>query len=201
MPDPDPTPDPTPDPDPTPEPPLGDAGKRALDAERTARREAETAAKQLVAERDRLTAELEEVRAGQLSDQDKALEAARKEAREAATAETDEKYRKRLDAADVKATATKFADPADAILYLDVDSLPRDADGTLEPKALADALGKVLEDKPHLAAKPNPGSADGGPRGGDGPAQLTRDDLKTMTPEAIVEAKAAGQLASLLGHT
>lgn len=33
-----------------------------------------------------------------------------------------------------------------------------------------------------------------------GPAQLSRADLKTMTPEQIVEAKAKGQLVDLLGH-
>lgn len=160
----------------------------------------EKAARAATRERDQLKAELDQLRAGQMSEQEKALEAARQEAADAARAEVESSYRTRLDAADVKAAAAKFADPADAVLFLNLDDLPRDATGALEPKALAEALDEILTSKPHLAAgKPSQGSADGGSRGG-GPAQLTRDDLKTMTPEAIVEAKANGQLATLLGH-
>lgn len=179
---------------------LGASGIQALKDERTARREAERNAKAASDRLASLEAELTELRAGQMSDQEKALEAARQEAADAARAEVESSYRSRLDAADVKAAAAKFADPADAVLFLSLDDLPRDAAGALEPKALAEALDEILTSKPHLAAgKPSQGSADGGSRGG-GPAQLTRDDLKTMTPEAIVEAKANGQLATLLGH-
>lgn len=179
---------------------LGASGQKALASERTARREAERTAKAAADQAAALQQQIDDLMAGQMSDQEKALEAARKEAADAARAEVDAQYRSRLDAADVKAAAVGFANPAAAAKFLDIDSLKRDADGAIDQDALKAALAQVLEDEPYLAAgKPSQGSADGGSRGG-GPAQLTRDDLKTMTPEAIVEAKAAGQLATLLGH-
>lgn len=177
---------------------LGDGGKKALDAERAARRNAEKTAKAHESELAKARAELDEVRSGQLSEQEKAIEVARKEAAEAAKAETTSKYQSRLDAGDAKAAANKFADPADAILYLDLESLPRDASGDLEPKALEAALAKVLKEKPHLA-KTGPGSADGGARGGGAPDQLTRSDLAGMKPEEINKARLDGRLATLMG--
>lgn len=180
---------------------LGDGGKKALDAERAARRSAEKTAKAHETELAKARAELDEVRSGQLSEHEKALETARKEAHDAATASSDEKYRKRLDAADVKAAAAKFADPADALRYLDLETLKRDADGVLEESALAAALAEVLTEKPYLAGVgTGNGSADGGTRGGGErrPPQLSRSDLKSMTPRQIHDAREAGKLEDLL---
>lgn len=183
---------------------LGASGQKALVSERTARREAERTAKAAADQAAALQKQLDELMAGQMSDHEKALEAARKEAADAARAEVDQQYRSRLDAADVKAAASNFADPADAVLYLPAD-LPRDEDGSLNPKGLADALAEILESKPHLAAtKPGPGSGDGGARGGStAPTQLTQADLDAMKArgehDAIQQAHAEGRLNALMG--
>ena len=78
---------------------------------------------------------------------------------------------------------------------------------------LADRLvggteAELAEDADRLMAlvkpsAPQHGSADGGPQGArtDAPTQLTQADLKGMQPEAILAAKAAGQLNELLGTT
>lgn len=179
---------------------LGDGGKKALDAERVARRTAEKTAKQHEVELAKARAELDEVRSGQLSEQEKAIEAARKEAHDAAKAETSSQYQRRLDAGDVKvAAATKFANPDKAILFVDLEGIPRDADGNIEPKALDAALAKVLKEEPYLAKSGGAGSADGGARGGGTPDQLTRSDLTGMKPEEINKARLDGRLANLMG--
>lgn len=71
-----------------------------------------------------------------------------------------------------------------------------------DPASIKAAVDELLEDKPHLAASGRPrfqGSGDGGAaRKASGPSQLTRQDLKGMSPEAIVKAKADGRLKDLL---
>lgn len=71
------------------------------------------------------------------------------------------------------------------------------------------AVQQLLDVKPYLkgAAAPPP-NFDSGARGdgaggntAGGVQQLTRDDLKTMSPDEIVAAKAAGRLVSVLGQT
>lgn len=100
--------------------------------------------------------------------------------------------------AEIKAAAVgKLADPSDAYKFLDMDSL--DAD---DADAIATAVDALLEAKPYLAAKAGSrfqGTGDGGAAGTKaGLPQLSRDDLKNMTPAQINEAKRAGQLTNLL---
>lgn len=131
---------------------LGDGGKKALEAERKARRDAE---KRLAV-----------------------LEAKNKERDEAELTET-EKLRKELE--QVKATADKreadyrnervrtstvrtaaklgYADPDDAFRLIDSDSI--EDDGSNVDKLLAD----LLKAKPYLASGRVSGSADGGQQG------------------------------------
>lgn len=76
----------------------------------------------------------------------------------------------------------------------DID--PADAD------AVAAAITTALESNPRLkAADPQPPAGrSSAPAGGPPqPAQLSRADLKRMTPEEIVTARREGRLASLLG--
>jgi flagellar biosynthesis GTPase FlhF len=91
--------DPAPSTEPTaevePEPQVGDAGKKAIEEERKARREAE---KQLKA----LNAELEQFRQQSMTDAEKAIEAARQEARAQALAEVGSK----VAAAEIRAAAS-----------------------------------------------------------------------------------------------
>lgn len=204
-------PTPEPEPEPTPEPaaqepvepaeePLGEGGKRALDAERAARKAAERRATEI-------EAQLAEMREAQMSEQERAVAEARREGEQTAT----EKANSRLFSAEVRAAASSkltdpdlFADPDVAMRLLGLDAVPTNDVGDIDQAAIAGAIDALLEAKPYLAAasatRPN-GDADGGARGTSKPGQLTRDQLSSMTPEAIVEAKAAGQLNEVLGIT
>lgn len=188
----DPAPEPAaPEPEPKDEP-LGDGGKKALEAERQARKEAEKKAKRA----DELEAELAKFREDAMSDQEKAIEQARKEAADAAREEVMSELRQDRLLTRVEAAATgKFADPKDAAAFLDLTDLDPD-----DPEAITAEVDRVLEAKPYLKASATqaPGDIDQGPRGDSGPLQLTREDLKTMTPQEIVQAENEGRLDKLL---
>jgi len=205
----DPTPppsgDPTPNPEPTPpadppapdpgdDEPLGEGGKRALEAER---QRAAAFEKQLKAQ----AAELDKLRQATMSDQEKALADARSEGEKAA----EERWRDRVGQASVRAAAAgKFASPEDAHLFL--DEIPFTDDGQVDNDALEAKLAAVLESKPYLAAA-NPGATPAvppavptGPRGGQGP-QLTKDDVKKMSPDEVTAAFREGRLSHLTTST
>jgi hypothetical protein len=85
------------------------------------------------------------------------------------------------------------ADLAERLVGTSEDELAEDADRLL-------TLVKPPEGAPSRPA----GSADNGPQGAPDPSkpkQLTHDDVKAMTPDAINAARAAGQLDELLGIT
>jgi hypothetical protein len=121
---------------------LGDAGKKALDAERKARKDAETElAKLRKAEQDRLDADKTETE--RLT---AARDAADKRAAEAVN---------RAAKAEVKALADGFADRDDAVLMLgDLGQYVKDGD--VDVDAIKAALADVLTRKPHLAAAAGP---------------------------------------------
>lgn len=180
---------------------LGDAGKKALDEERTARRTAERVLKEEREAKAKLEEELAKHRDENKSENEKAIEKARKEADEAARAEVASKYEQQLLEGRVLVKAAgKLADPADANLHIKAEDLEKEADGTVSDKTIEAAIAKLVKDKEYLAAGATPGgpgSADGGARGGR-PGQLSRADIQKMSPEQIVEAKAKGQLADLM---
>lgn len=203
----DPAVDPTVDPstgpvaDPTTEPAsegadqLGDPGKKALDSmkgkwheERDKRRalEARIAALETPAPTgDTDTPDPDAIR--------------REAAREATT-----KANARILKSEIKAVAAgKFADPADALAFLDLGKFEVDDNGDVDPDEISDAIEDLLTRKPHLAATARPrfqGTGDGGAaRKASGPKQLTRADLKGMTPEQIHKAKADGRLNQVRG--
>ena len=146
---------------------LGDAGKRALDAERDARAEAERkwkaaekAAADAARERDALKQKTE-------SEQEKAV----REAADTAREEERTKAKERILASEIKARAAgKLADPEDAVLHLtrgDTTAFISD-ELDVDDDKIVKAIDKLLEKKPHLKAqgatrKP---SADGGARAG-----------------------------------
>lgn len=94
-----------------------------------------------------------------------------------------------------------------------------DADALLDSRSFLDRIGKLdpadkdfaadveqavrdaLKERPSLkAGKPAPGPRNAELGGGNGEkGQLTRADLKNMTPKQISEARAAGRLKGLLG--
>jgi hypothetical protein len=167
---------------------LGDAGKKALDAMKAKWRAARDELKNLKAQQDA---------SKKTDDQDP--DAIREQARAEARAET---LRDRaLDKVETRA-AKLFADPEDAraLLASRVDDFVDD--GQIDVDAITEALTDLLKKKPHLAAataKRFQGGADGGARKGSKPDQLTRDDLKKMTPDQIVKAQDEGRLNDLMG--
>lgn len=145
---------------------LGDAGKRALDEERNARKTAEKAARDAKAELDKL-------RKDSMSDQEKAIADAKAEVRQEVLAQANS----RLLRAEVRAAAAgKLADPDDAARLLDLDSFVDD-EGDIDSKAIKSAIDKLVAAKPYLSAKPGSGSGEGGARGGSASSEPTMDDL------------------------
>lgn len=143
--------------DPDPAADLGDAGKKALDAERAERKKAERRAKDL-------DAELVKFREASMSEQEKAVEAARREAR----AEALQSVNQRLVAAEVRAAAGgRLADPEDAVRFLDLEQFPVSDDGEIDTRAIAAAVDGLVKQKPYLAAGATrpAGDADQGARG------------------------------------
>ncbi|MEU3620610.1 hypothetical protein ABZ725_51500 [Streptomyces sp. NPDC006872] len=165
---------------------LGDKGKRALASMKG----------KWKSERDKRK-QLEE----QLAQKDGADEAetVRRKAEQDALA----KANTRILRAEVKAAAAgKLADPADAFKFLDLDQFEVDDDGNVDSEEVADAIDELVKSKPYLAAataKRFQGTGDGGAaRKASRPKQLTQQDLKTMTPEAIEKARIDGRLDDLM---
>ena len=110
--------------------------------------------------------------------------------------------------AEVRAAASgKLNDPGDALRYLDLTAFEVNEDGEVDSTAIGAAIDQLLASKPYLgkaemtpkgvSIKPPSGTRDGDDHQG----QLTRDDLKNMTPQQIVEAQNKGRLNDLLGVT
>ena len=174
---------------------LGEPGKKALEAERKARRDAE---KQLREFRDRITA-MEEAQNKTAAERE-ALEQKRELEREALA-----KANERILAAELRAAATgKLADPSDALTFIDRTSFEVGDDGSVDASAISDAISDLVSKKPYLAARSEdqgPGSADGGARDVSRPRQWTRADLAGKTPTQIEEARVAGLLNDVLSGT
>lgn len=176
------------DPDDEEDKPLGPKGERALQAEKTRRRE-ETR------KRRELEAELAELRKGDGNDAEKS----KREAEQAATA----KVNARILRSEIRAAAAgKLSDPKDALKLLDLDQFEVDADGEVDEAEIADAIEDLLKRKPYLAAnaqgKPRfEGGADGGARKGSA-KPITEEQLKKMSPAEIDKAYGEGKLSHLM---
>lgn len=96
-----------------------------------------------------------------------------------------------------EAARKKVVDPDAAFALVDRSSLVLDDSNT--PTNIGEVIDALLEAKPYLAGTRAQGSADLGARGKSAAGQLTRDDLKTMTPAQIIEAQDKGLLNSVLG--
>jgi hypothetical protein len=170
---------------------LGDAGKKALDAMKAERNAAK-------AEKAALAAELKALRdAAALADKpadEQAIEKARQEAR----AEATDAANARLIRAEVKAAAAgKLANPELAQKLIDTSGITVDANGDVDADAVAAAVTELLSQYPSLAAQGGARQFDSG-RGKQAPAgQLTQNDLKNMSAEAIVKADSDGRLDRL----
>ncbi len=130
---------------------LGDAGKAAIAAERKRANAAEKALKAVQEQLDGLT------QASQ-TETEKAIDKARKEATDAATAEVTKSFRDRILKSEIRAQATgKYADPDDAIRLLELEDDVFDDDGEVRTDALSKQLDALLDRKPHLKADPSNG--------------------------------------------
>lgn len=184
---------------------LGDKGKQALDRMKTQRNDARTQLREFKAlglSPDQIKAlQKPKGKAGDGDDDGPTADEIREQARTEARAEAlKERVTDKIEAKASKA----FADAEDAVAILLRTHEPDDfLDGDkIDVEAIQDALDELLEKKPHLAAQGGPrfkGKPDGGTRKAARPAQLTRDDLKRMSPQEITKAKADGRLADLLG--
>lgn len=128
---------------------------------------------------------------------EKALDDARREAAAEATAKANE----RLKAADFRAAAAKrVKDPRIAAKLVDLSDVEVDDDGNVDAEGISAVLDALLEEYPDLAPSRFEGTADqGGVGKKQAPSQLTRDDLKNMTPKAIIQAEKDGRLDRLKG--
>jgi hypothetical protein len=166
---------------------LGDKGKRALASMKGKWR----------TERDKRK-ELED----KLAQKDGAddAEATRRKAEAEATAKANARILK----AEIRVAAKgRLSDPKDALTFLDLDQFEVGEDGEIDPEEIEDAIDDLLKSKPYLAAataKRFQGTGDGGAaRKASRPKQLTKQDLKSMTPEAIDQARIDGKLDDLMG--
>lgn len=150
--------------------------------------------------------ELEQLKRSQMDEHEKAIAEAEERGRRAARLEVAE----RLAAAEIRAELKGVVDdPAAIVEDLNVRKYVTD-DGEVD----SDAVAQLREKFARLAkSSSDGGNSDGsgagtgrggpdlrqGVRGGNRPAQLTRDDLKNMTPDEIAKAKSEGRLNDLLG--
>ncbi len=135
---------------------------------------------------DALTVQIEELKKADQSDQEKALDVARKEAREQALTEADADRRQdRLEVAVTRLSAKSFADTDDALANveravargeIDPDDI-FDKDGKVQTDALQTALNSLLESKPHLRAAGTRPSGDADAGKGAGPDSGGMNDL------------------------
>lgn len=179
------------DPDPDGADALGDPGKKALarmKADRNAANQRAAAKDARIAE---LEAELEKLRATPPVD----VEALTADITAKVSADANQRA---LAAAVKTALRTRTVDADMAFSQVDLSALDAEA---IDPEQIDTAIGALLESKPFLAATAGgfEGAVnDGGARKASAPDQLTRDDLKRMTPDQIVAAQAEGRLNSLL---
>ncbi|WP_327724363.1 hypothetical protein [Streptomyces europaeiscabiei] len=106
--------------------------------------------------------------------------------------------------AEIRAAAKgRLNDPKDALTFLDLGQFEVGEDGEIDSEEIEEAIEDLLKNKPYLAAataKRFQGTGDGGAaRKASRPKQLTKQDLKSMTPEAIDQARIDGKLDDLMG--
>jgi hypothetical protein len=148
-------------------PPRG--SKEAVLADLARERDRRQEAEKLAARAGELEAELTKLRESQMSDQEKAVAAAKAEGAKEALATANG----RLLRAEVRlAAAGKLADPEDAVRFLDLDEFKVDDDGNVDTRAVAAAVDALIDKKPYLAASATrpTGNADQGTRRGAPPA-------------------------------
>lgn len=95
-----------------------------------------------------------------------------------------------------EAARKNVVDPDAAVALIDRATLEFGEDGA--PTNVTDVMDALLKAKPYLLGGRSTGSADLGARTGAVEGQLTREHLKSMTPEQIVAARKEGRLDSVM---
>lgn len=136
--------------------------KAILDKERKTAREAARKAKSAETALAKATSELEQFRESQLTEQEKAIKAAREEG----LSEGRSAGNKRLIRAEVIAAAAgKVADPEDVFAILTANGalsgLEVDDNGAVDGDTIRGAIDDLVKTKPHLAAVRHPGFGNG----------------------------------------
>lgn len=157
---------------------LGEAGLKALQAERKAHREAAARVREL---EQQMATQAEEAAKAAMSEQERAVA----EAVESAVAEALAEVNSRLVAAEVKLVAAtkRLRNPDDAASLLDLSGLDHTADdfrGTVEAK-----IDELLADRPYLADDGKPKFNGESDQGTKPKATLTEAD---MTPQERLRA-------------
>lgn len=176
---------------------LGDAGKKALDAMKAER-------KQL---RDELRSVREEFESFRAKAEGKEAEYAAAQERLRVQAEADAKANEKILKANLREAAKgKLEDVSDVFRYpevVDLSTFEVGPDGEFDIEALSAAVDSLIQQHPRLAAQSQQrfqGTADGGARNDAAKVtQLTRSDLRTMSPDAINAARKEGRLNDLMG--
>lgn len=140
--------------------------------------------------------ELDELRQAQMTDQERALEAARTEGRKAALAE----FGQELTFAQITAEAAKAGVnlPEGVTGFIDTSRLLGE-DGRPNSDAISQFVTSFSAYQvPKAPDYPSANQLGLGPQGGSGPTQYTREDLRRMSPAQITEAHEKGHLDALL---
>ena len=177
--------------------PLGPQGEKALHAEKEKRRAESAKRREVEGELDKLRAQLA---AAPKSDTDAPnIDAIKAEALAEANAIAFERIKR----SEVKAAAAgKFADPADALRFLDLSQVEVDQDGNVDAADLSELLDGVLATKPYLgmtAQRGTTGSPDSGVRKELRPEQISYEQVKQMQSDDVEKARLAGRLNDILG--
>lgn len=126
------------------------------------------------------------------------IDAAKREA----AAEASKKADERILRSEIRAAATgKFADPKDALAFLDLTEFEVDENGDVDSDAIEDALTNLLEKKPHLGVAPKRFQG-GGHQGAKAPAklsQLTAEQYNAMSRDEKRKARNEGRVNKILG--
>ncbi len=150
---------------------------------------------------------LDEIEQANASDLEKAQKRAEEAEARAKTAAERATSALRRAAVVAEATRAGAVDPDAVLALLPPDAVTVGDDGQVT--GAEDAVRALLEQKPYLVGQTTPppppragttGSAEGGARGtsADGPPQLTRADLVSMSHQEIAKAKQEGRLRDLL---
>lgn len=137
--------------------------------------------------------ELEKLKAAQMSDMEKAVQ----EAEERGRSDAAKAYGEKIAAAKLEAALTGVVpDPSAVVEDLNLSKYVTDT-GDVN----AEAVTALREKFAAIAPANRPPNLHQGRQGSTPPGQLSRSDLKSMSPEQIQAARDEGRLTNLLGAT